>query len=464
MEDTFEGTANKISNAPISPVQIVKKAEKQMRRERVVSAGKEYAPTLYTVLVNADDDQRLFGFYPTLAGETETRLAATASDEGLFMDGQPLVRFIVDENLKHGKFDVIAEVVSAPIIEELRKEEMQRYGMAASEQSVVSAQPVAMPDPQPVVAQSPVQVRPGLDLPDIFGADPEPVAAVPAFAQQPFGYQQDAYGMQNGAYPQTANDMAYPQASDYQPVEEVKPPLPYVPEEEIDRSIDYGEYTFDSHNFTDYNAPQEPEAEEQPAQNAAHPVTSNPLVASGTALPDLPSTAPDNDTYAAQGQVFGAPAAQVQAPQQYQQPQYQQQYGYQQPYQQPYGYQQPAQQYNPYAPATSAFVGGQQQVGYPPAQRAAVARLIDTASNRAYALATQRVLVGRETSNDIVVNDLNTSRHHAEIHFEPQGVWVITDLGSTNGTYVNGQPVSRRGLQEGDRITLGATDFIFTLR
>ena len=62
MEDTFEGAAGKMNNAPISPVQIMKKAEKQMRREKMVSAGREFAPTLYTVLVNADDDQRLFGF------------------------------------------------------------------------------------------------------------------------------------------------------------------------------------------------------------------------------------------------------------------------------------------------------------------------------------------------------------------------------------------------------------------
>ena len=39
-------------------MQIVKKAEKQMRREKILSAGREYAPTLYTVLVNGDDDQR----------------------------------------------------------------------------------------------------------------------------------------------------------------------------------------------------------------------------------------------------------------------------------------------------------------------------------------------------------------------------------------------------------------------
>ena len=101
-----------------------------MRREKMVGAGKQYAPTLYTVLVNPDDDQRLFGYYPTLAGETETYLAAKAAEQGLVMDGQPLVRFIVDDSLKHGKFEIIAEAVAAPIIAQLRDEEMQRYGLS----------------------------------------------------------------------------------------------------------------------------------------------------------------------------------------------------------------------------------------------------------------------------------------------------------------------------------------------
>ena len=51
------------------PFKITKKAEKQMRREKTVGAGKEYAPTLYTVLVNPDDDRRLFGMYPTSQGK-----------------------------------------------------------------------------------------------------------------------------------------------------------------------------------------------------------------------------------------------------------------------------------------------------------------------------------------------------------------------------------------------------------
>ena len=115
MEDTVEGAADRMGAAPLSPVQIAKKAEKQMRREKMVGAGKQYAPTLYTVLVNADDDRRLLGYYPTLAGETETYLSAKAAEQGLVMDGQPLVRFIVDDDLRHGKFDVIAEPVAAPM-------------------------------------------------------------------------------------------------------------------------------------------------------------------------------------------------------------------------------------------------------------------------------------------------------------------------------------------------------------
>ena len=60
----------------------MKKAEKQMRREKVVSAGKQYAPTLYTVLVNPDDDQRLFGFYPTCLLYTSRALHPKCSSAG----------------------------------------------------------------------------------------------------------------------------------------------------------------------------------------------------------------------------------------------------------------------------------------------------------------------------------------------------------------------------------------------
>ncbi len=52
----------------------------------MLQSGRGYAPTLYTILVNPQDDERLFGYHPTLAGETETHLAAraTEADPGYF--------------------------------------------------------------------------------------------------------------------------------------------------------------------------------------------------------------------------------------------------------------------------------------------------------------------------------------------------------------------------------------------
>ena len=148
MEDAIEGAAGKMASAPISPVQIAKQCEKQMKRNKMVGAGKQIAPTLYTVLVNEDDDRRLFGYYPTLAGETETYLNARSHDMGLSMDGNPLVRFIADPALKHGKFDVIAECVASPIIARLRDEEMERYGFEPRRSR--KAQRAPQPAPAPV--------------------------------------------------------------------------------------------------------------------------------------------------------------------------------------------------------------------------------------------------------------------------------------------------------------------------
>ena len=71
MEDGFDGIGDKLSNAPITPVQIAKKAEKQMRREKMVGAGKEFAPTLYTVLVSVEDDANLSGTLQSVPERSE---------------------------------------------------------------------------------------------------------------------------------------------------------------------------------------------------------------------------------------------------------------------------------------------------------------------------------------------------------------------------------------------------------
>ncbi len=67
--------------------------------------------------------------------------------------------------------------------------------------------------------------------------------------------------------------------------------------------------------------------------------------------------------------------------------------------------------------------------------------------------------IGREPDhNDVVVEDLTISRQHARIRYE-KGAFVIYDLASANGVYVNGEKVQRRVLTHGDRIKLGQVMF-----
>ena len=385
MEDTFEGTADKMFDAPISPVQIAKKAEKQMRREKMVGAGKQYAPTLYTVLVNPDDDRRLFGYYPTLAGETETYLAAKASEQGLTMDGQPLVRFIVDEGLKHGKFDVIAEAVAAPIISQLRNEEMERYGLGGANAGYGAA------------AAYPAQQfgRAGAAMPD------------QRFNQYDQYDQHDQYG-QYDQYDQYGNQgyQQMPAANGWE--------------------------------AQGYQAPAQ-ESWDQPA--AAPDYAAAQQAAAGAVDQFNAYAAGATPAAAAAGYAAGQAAAAAPRPQAM------------------------PRQAAPQQAANTVMFAGAGVPGQQPAQpqQASRARLIDTAANRAIDLASARVTLGRESRNDITIPDINVSRTHAEISLSPQGAWVITDLGSTNGTYVNGRAVASQPLNEGDHIAMGSTNFVFTL-
>ncbi|MFC9426958.1 FHA domain-containing protein [Streptomyces sp. NPDC056987] len=63
--------------------------------------------------------------------------------------------------------------------------------------------------------------------------------------------------------------------------------------------------------------------------------------------------------------------------------------------------------------------------------------------------------IGRALENDLVVSDLQVSRHHAEFTATPDGRFEIHDLGSHNGTYVNGQPIAKSGT-----VLLGPNDIV----
>jgi hypothetical protein len=73
--------------------------------------------------------------------------------------------------------------------------------------------------------------------------------------------------------------------------------------------------------------------------------------------------------------------------------------------------------------------------------------------------------VGRSRECDVVLDDRNVSRRHAEIRAEPSGAWTVHDLGSTNGVRVNGRAVGGGGeeLRPGDAIELGTAEVVFEL-
>jgi hypothetical protein len=73
--------------------------------------------------------------------------------------------------------------------------------------------------------------------------------------------------------------------------------------------------------------------------------------------------------------------------------------------------------------------------------------------------------IGRQLSNDIIVEDKRVSRYHAQVKYQADDLFMIFDLGSTNGITINGTPNMRQHtLRNGDRFTIGSYDFYFQRR
>src|SRR5881392_4149423 len=76
-------------------------------------------------------------------------------------------------------------------------------------------------------------------------------------------------------------------------------------------------------------------------------------------------------------------------------------------------------------------------------------------AEKSYRLQTHRPFtLGRDPGNDIILRDPKVSRHHAEIVFE-RGFFVLHDLASANGTFVNGRRVRVAPLTHGAKVRLG---------
>ncbi|MFI6086316.1 FHA domain-containing protein [Streptomyces sp. NPDC051218] len=180
--------------------------------------------------------------------------------------------------------------------------------------------------------------------------------------------------------------------------------------------------------------------------------------------------APQHQAPQHHGQQQGAPgwaaqtpqqqAPQQQAPQHHAPQQMPQQQGWPQPQQQPQKqahhqqHQQPQQPQVPQQQGPGAGSGG--VAGAPPVYG-------DRSPTTFHQLSLGRKMrIGRALENELVVSDLQVSRHHAEFTATPDGRFEIHDLGSHNGTYINGQPVAKSGtalIGPNDIVSVGHSTF-----
>ncbi|MGW6062903.1 FHA domain-containing protein [Streptomyces sp. NPDC055189] len=163
--------------------------------------------------------------------------------------------------------------------------------------------------------------------------------------------------------------------------------------------------------------------------------------------------APQHHAQQQGGPGWAAQAPQQQAPQHQPQQQMPQQQGWPQPQQQAQ-HQQPQQPRVPQQQGPGAGSGG--AAGAPPVYG-------DRSPTTFHQLALGRKMrIGRALENELVVSDLQVSRHHAEFTATPDGRFEIHDLGSHNGTYINGQPVAKSGtalIGPNDIVSVGHSTF-----
>ena len=96
-----------------------------------------------------------------------------------------------------------------------------------------------------------------------------------------------------------------------------------------------------------------------------------------------------------------------------------------------------------------------------PAARDPAAWLENTATTERLPLDEPVVVLGRGAEATFRIDDPGVSRKHAEIRAVAEGEHVVTDLGSTNGTFVNGSRIARQRLAPGDRVELGGAVLVY---
>ena len=159
------------TRAPFSFKKLAKQAARDMEDQTLVINGVNTAPALYTILIAADDDPMLAPFYPELSREVREFVKAQAEKRRYVFVGEPLVRFMIDPQLRAGKFSVFAENIDAPTLGRLYEEE-RAYQNGLGQNNSAASRAASAPRAGQQQFAAPQQQRPAADHHQLPSADP----------------------------------------------------------------------------------------------------------------------------------------------------------------------------------------------------------------------------------------------------------------------------------------------------
>ena len=406
----LEGTVGRVFRNEVRPTEIARKLAREMEINKRVSLSRTYAPTDYLVYLSPEDRARYAGVEHSIAEELGAYLLEHARRERLVLVRRPLVEFRTDQRLHLGEFGI--EARTAPISAE---------EAPPRPDPVVDApgRPTPQPAPRPAPEQRPSPLEPDPDFRPAtpLGAEPPPTEA------DDLGYddlaEEPAYADPYAGDP-FDDDVSQPDDDRWheQPAEHVDLHDDHLAEPAGEPHSEPGDDWLDPVDPWDPDPADEapapppepapaPEPEPQPEPARQQPPRIEPRAPQPTgADPSLPPWI--DPTLARQ------------------------------------------QQRAPIAPPVS-----------PPPLRPRTTIVVDGTPHELHG---DVVVLGRSRSADIVVSDPSISRRHLELRRDERG-WYALDLGSTNGSQINGAPVAEpRRLEPGMRIKLGHAPALIEVR
>lgn len=88
--------------------------------------------------------------------------------------------------------------------------------------------------------------------------------------------------------------------------------------------------------------------------------------------------------------------------------------------------------------------------------------ITENGEERVYNIASRVITLGRSSKNDVPIKDRNASRRHCNI-LKIADSWFVVDCDSQNGTFVNGEKIKKRELEDGDKISISSTEILFLI-